>query len=275
MTEVDPNANMFDDGNFVTSSPLNGKRGVIVKVETKRSKGNEKYADKTQAVVTVFAPGFAKAIPVFISVGEKHQAAVKAADGTRAVVEAGGTCLIGPSLDKKSVLAGFATALKKAGFPIGLLAPQAEDLQGMVGADLTFRAVEVNYGGSIGAKVYDRPAEFHGRKSAEEVAALIAQIPAKVEESEAATPIVTAKVEGAADIAALDSKLATALKAALAKNPVITRAQLMLKVGPELPKAGIETSQSPAAFARLLKDEFYSSVEGVSYDQKEVKLVAA
>lgn len=262
MSEVE--FNPFDSENFEATSKLNGRRGVVLDAVFIRHNYNGKSEkDATALSVTVRVPEFEKASNNLYSAGSLWPSSEPTKLGADGKPKGGpkeltGAFLTDGAIAKGSNVADFLNELKSAGFPIlefGKLGATA-----LVGADLTWKTIEKGKGKF--AKTYDVPAEYHGRKSAEEVAALKA---GASEDEAAAESAPAAAVDQSAAEAALVAATIAALKEA---NGEIPRGQLSIRVGSKLPK----DVDKGYAMTRLLKDEFLAGIPGATWDKKILKL---
>jgi len=149
---------------------------------------------------------------------------------------------------KSSNLADFFNNLVAAGFDIREMSPAREKgTYALANLDITWKAFEKKFGKGRDAKVYDVPAQVHGRVG-----------------EEAVSP------EAAASLEEVTTAVKTAIVNALHANKgAIPRGQLSARVGPQL--QGLKDSSR--ALALMLEDAFLAQVPGTSYDGKSIRLV--
>lgn len=234
----------FDPDNFVTSSPLNGRRGVIKEaIMIRHNYGGKSAEDSTAARITVISPDLEKPRVLLISSG-----AVWPSEDGRNKATSGP--FIHGKLDKKSNLADFLRGVKGSAFDFSLVTTKG--LVALDGAEFTFRAFEKKVNGEL--KAYDVPSEFHGFALGDSV--------------DAPEPLAvpTANTE-------LLEEVRGAVVAALTAEPTqeIQRGQLSIKIGPKFK----DHPNKIQAFALLTKDDTLSGIPNVVYDKKTVKLVSA
>jgi len=259
-TQTDPDYNPYDADNFVATSPLGGRRGVILDGEIiKHNYGGATTTLATALQLTVSIPEFERPSNPRYSAG----GALPSLDGRTAAER--GPHVVG-KISKGTNLADFLTNLKAAGFPLGKL---KDGFGGLAGADVTFKTVEKKIN-KKDIKSYDFVGEFHGFVT-----------PEKLAELKSAAESVTVPVEGAPaeappiappaddDLkAAVASAIVTALRAEASGE--IVRGQLSQKVGPSL-----STHPNRArALALLINDGFLATIQGVTYDKRSLKLSA-
>lgn len=255
-------AGLFDPENAISSHALNGKRGVIVKAEARRhSYGKADIPETCALFLTVYVEEFAKLRTEIYGIGNDYYPSDKFQGQPSAV----GPFVVGSKgLPKNSNTTLFLSELKTAGFPFEKM---SAGFKGLEGADVTFKSVDRKVGS--GTKAYAVVAEYHGQK--EVTKEMLAH---GLEEIHDEAPT-DAPAHTPADDATIRAATATALKAALKENGgEIPRGQLSIRVQKELNKTANGTIDKPKALALLTKDEFFASVEGVSFDAKTVKLSA-
>lgn len=265
--------NLFDPDTFVTSSPLNGRRGVIAEAGAIRHNYGGKIAEEVTALrIVVLCADLEKPRVNLIAAG-----GLKPSDRPSGAPTIAGAFLTGGKIDKKSNIADFLNGLKAAGFPVAQLGARGFDA--LQGADITWRALEKPQGKGQ-TKTYDIPSEFHGYVTGTALDELL-QIAGKapnVEASAAASAGVAAAGANASvsvsaqDNTALKAELASAVLAALQVAPgnFIPRGQLSIKLQP----AFKDHPQRVQALTLLLKDETLAGIPGIEYDKKVVRLSA-
>lgn len=159
--EMEDFKNLFDSRNFVSNSPLNGKRGIVLPGAA--FKRTIKPSDPKQEVKTYFVYSVASEVYAKFG-GIKTTYLGCGKDAWPAILENGklkrqeqGPLLAG-NIDRKTGVVLFINALK--GAKLG-----GDPTKGMAlldAADFTWKCITKNYGGSIGDVDYDVPAEFHG-----------------------------------------------------------------------------------------------------------------
>lgn len=259
---------MFDPSNFVTSSALNGKRGVVREAVFIRHNYGGKIADEVTALkVVVTSPELEKPRTLLIAGGD-IMPAIRVADPTKPRGFRLDENVAGPffkgTINRQSNIADFLNFLKSSGFDFAKL--DAAGVDSLVNQAFNWRAYEKGKGKD--ARVYDVPSEYVG-----------AEAPPAEGQPVAGGVAVAVGVAGvAAPQAASDDELKGLVAAALvealqANGGELSRSQLSTKVGPAiLQRAGGQKAQ---AFALLINDAFLSSIEGVVYDKKTIKLAAA
>jgi len=255
---------IWDESNFVTTSALNGKKGIVVDSEFIRTNyGKPEIPETTVWKIVVKAPGLDKPRALLISVGGELKPSVDLKAPSQA-----GPYLIGGMIGKGTNVADFITNLKASGFEMGRIRQRAvgdPGAKGVLGAAFMWRAIEKSYTDSKTkqkkSKAYDVPSEFLAFED----------IPADLSPAEAASAaaVVTNQERGANDAALRESVAGAVVKALQANSGEITRGQLAIKVGPLLPPGPQRTNQ----LALLLNDSFIASIPGVTYDKKVVKLL--
>jgi hypothetical protein len=235
----DTDFNPFDPENFVVSSALNGVTGKVAVAEfMKTNYGGKAERESTVFRVVVEAANLEKPRELLISCGDIQPSK----DGVTADVV--GPFFVG-KINKGSNLATFIDALKAGGFDLKLFAKAGGDA--LVGALITFKAIEktIGRGKDRQVKTYDVPATFVGFEGQ-----------------------ATAAV---ADLSELKTKLAEAIKAAVANNGgELPRGQLSAKL------AGVlkDEPNKAGALGLLVDEGFLSSIEGIAYDKKTLKATA-
>lgn len=240
----------FDPDNFVTSSPLNGRRGVIREAYMLRHNyGGKSAEDSTGAKIKVVSPDLEKPRVMLISSG----AVWPSEDGRTKSVQ--GPFIAG-KLDKKSNLADFLRGVKASGFDYSLILTKG--FAALENAEFTWKAFEKKVNGEL--KAYDIPAEFHGFVAPEEG------------DGDTTAPDPAVKAAPAVDEELL-VEVRNAVAGALAAEPTqeIPRGQLSIKVGPKFK----DHPKKVQAFGLLMKDDTLAGIPNVVYDKKTVKLVNA
>lgn len=259
---VNDAAGLFDPENSISSHPLNGKRGVVVKAEARRhSYGKADIPETCALFLTVYVEEFAKLRTEIYGIGDQYYPSDKFQGQPTAI----GPFVVGDKgLPKNSNTTMFLAELKSSGFPFERM---SQGFKGLEGADLTFKTVERKVGKGV-AKTYAVPAEYHGivEVTKEMLTHGLEESPV-VAEGEAPAP--------KSDDAYVREVTAKALKAALQENGgEIPRGQLSIRVQKELNKLGNGSVNKPQALGLLTKDEFFTSIEGVTFDAKTIKLSA-
>lgn len=255
---------LFDPKNFVTATALNGKRGVIVEADFRRTTYGGKSEESTVLRVAIYCEELEKKFRInLVSCGGVWPSNTNNGDKQQS-----GNFLTGGRVENRSNIADFMRNRKAAGHP-GM--PQGA--ASLVGADFTWKSLEKKINGEL--KAYDVPAQYHGQV---DIAPLKEKLAIYVNASTAA-PAATAPVDAATVAAAVATspaateelrvQLAQLVKDALAKAPgnELPRGQLSAQVGPS-----IQGPQRAQALVLLLKDEFLGGIEGVTYDKKSIKL---
>jgi len=241
---VEGQDSIFDPDHFVTTTALNGRRGVVTEAEFIRHNYNGKYPESTAFKVVVNSPDLEKPRTLLIGCGALRPS------------EDGKTpSLIGPfvvgAIEKSSNVADFLKFLKASGFPYETLGKKGADA--LVGAAFTFRAFEKKVSGEM--KAYDVPAEFHGFE----------EVVQSGEATEVTLP--SSAVANKEELEALARE--TVIKILKDRpNHEIARGQLSITVGPAL--AG--DSRRVQVLGVLTQDSFLATIPGVTYDKKTLKL---
>jgi hypothetical protein len=259
----DPDFNPYDPENFIATSPMNGRRAVVVDAEAVRwNYGGTREDLVTALKVTVYVPDFSNPFKdLYFTCGGLEPSQ----DGkTKAIA---GPHLVGGGIDRQSNLADFNANLKAAGFPLIELAPsRGKGFFALRGADITWKTIEKSIGkkGSQKLKPYDVPGEFHGFVDLASLNLPDRNAPAEGVEGQAAAPVAVPVTAAPADDT-LKATVSEALREA--PNGEIQRGQLATKVGPKL--AAADRARS---FSLLIKDDFLASVAGTTFDKKTIKL---
>lgn len=259
--EVGEDYSLFDTRNFVSSSPLNGKRGTILpgSAFVRRSwKENDPGAEvRTYLVYRVASDVYAKfgGVKTILLGCGKHAWPATLENGKLVRQESGP--LLGGQVDRKSGAAMFIAALKSAGFPgvAGAKGITAADC-----ADFTWKCITKNYGGSIGEKDYDMPSEFHGYVEASTLPSVQADDDFTFPQDASPTG------NGHANDAEVTAEAIKTIQAIVAANPDgVARGQMGIKSAPLL-----ATNPNRVAIqAKMLSDETYR-LAGVKFNAQTV-----
>jgi len=232
-TQANQEATFFDPETFVTTSKLNGRRGLITEaVFVRHNYGGKISEEATAARLTVVCDALPKPVVNLYGCGNLFPSE------DRRTKAPSGPYLIGGQVTKGSNLDPLMRAIQTSGFPREKL--KAEGLYALDGAEFDWIAFEKRAGKEV--KTYDMPAKFIGFAGGE-------------------APV------AAPDDSEIKMLVATALRAALEEQAEIPRGQLVVKVGPKLGPVGNKT----AALGLLLKNDFLAQVEGIVFDAKVVR----
>lgn len=249
---------LFDPDNFVTKTALAGKRAPIIEAIAIRHNYGGKIAEEVTAV-RIKVRGLKQ--PMLIAAGDTHPA-TKIDESKPATQDNLQKALVGPFLigkiEKRSNIAAFVKEAKAAGFPMAELG--ANGFSGFDGADVTWKALEKIINKE--AKGYDVISEYHGKVDVSED--LAGNGPASADPTASPAPPVPSVDAG------LLAEVQFALRQALqeAPNQEISRGQLSSVVG----KKFADPQKRTKALVLLLKNDTLTSVDGVTFDGKTVKL---
>jgi hypothetical protein len=174
------------------------------------------------------------------------------------------------AITNNSLVANFLANLRASGFPMANLKPPT-GFAALIGADISFKTVELGFKKGAPKNAYDFPGEFHGFVTPERLAELKAAA-ASAPPSEGGNGAVHDEVVATAPPA--DDELKSAVSAAILtalraeSSGEITRGHLSQKVGPSLQGHPNKTR----ALALLINDGFLATIPGISYDKKTLQL---
>lgn len=257
----DPDFNPYDSDNFVSTSPMNGRKGVVTDAEVVKWNYGGTRTDLTTALkVSVFVAEFDK----------PHKDLYFTAGGLEPSTDGKEKAIAGPyllgAINKQSNVSDFLSNLKASGFPIAELAPsKGKGFGALKGAEITFKTIDKKIGKGA-TKPYDVPGEFHGFVSLDNIPAK----PANTDATEGQTAPTLAPATAAPADDTLKAQVSEAIVAALRESPngEIQRSQLSLKVGPKLS----DPKTRSAALALLINVNFLSTVPGTTFDKTTIKL---
>ncbi len=270
------NVDLFDPSSFVSSSPLNGKRGVVVEAVVKQTDFGKPQDGLVTVIDIKVAGGDLDKWRRLKSIrcGGLFPATKDPVTGKLTKCEPGksGAFLCGGAFDKKSNGADLFTALRTSGFPSGLT--QGAGVAALLGADITWKCLEKKIGKDT--YTYDVPGQYHGHVDAATLSALQATLQQQETVLDGGGSVAAAAAASATPSMTteeIESILAEAVKATLTEmGAPIPRGQMGIRVAPKLGK--VPQQQRGTAVGMLTKDEFYAKIEGVEYDKKEVRLKA-
>lgn len=262
---------MFDTDTFITSSALNGRKGVIVEAEFIRTNyGKQDTPESTVARIVVVSPDLDKPRTLLVSSGDLYPSNTPGGHGPRTLT---GAFLTGGKINKGSNLADFVNGTRGSGFPMQELS--ARGLEALIGAAFMWRAFEKVINKKT--KGYDVPLEFVGYEDISALKEKLKTQPATGFGSQ----VVTGPTQGGASALSAEEreKASQALKenvghavveALQAHGGNIPRSQLSIRVGPRL--QGLQNKAE--AFALLISDQFLAGIPGVTFDKKSISLAA-
>jgi hypothetical protein len=258
--ETNQDFDIFDADNAVVTSPLAGKKGVVLP-------GSEfirhNYGGSIAELVTALklnvhytaATGDPASRNVLIGTGAlKPSETNLGAPADKGLFLAGGA-----KLNKQSALTDFLAHLKASGFPMATMREKGS--AALDGAAFIWTAKEVKIN-KKDTKVRELPLQFLGFEDTTGLAVVVTN----PQSSSPASGPVAAPVDDA-----VRAEVTKVVLETLAAEPSkeIPRSQLAIKAGGKFAGLG---PKRPQALALLLQDAFLGSLPGVTFDKKTVKL---
>lgn len=267
--QVGEDYNLFDKDNFVSNSPLSGKRGTILPgtkfVRRPSFKGSSELT--TTLIFHVASEAFAKFGGIktyYVKCGRVMPAIL---EGGQLVPKEQGPLLAG-TVDKKSAFRMFRDAVSNSGFPTANMAGKV-GVTALDGAEFTWKCITKDYKGDIGEKDYDLPAEFHGFAD-------LATLPTVQADEDFTFPAdapaaaATGNGNGHATDPEVIAEAVKTIQAIVAQHGETARGQMGIKSAVLLR----DNPKRVAIQAAMLKDATYEQVPGITFDAKTVRPAA-